>query len=107
MSKLPSVDGKRAVSAIENNGFIVVHISGSHHIMKKPEHRFLLSVPIHGKKRLKRGLLNGLLSAAGKTVPGRLELTRTAGCNSVSLGLWKPLSVNCALPLPSLESGTI
>lgn len=73
MSELPSVDGKRAVSAFEKNGFRVVRISGSHHIMKRPGHRFLLAVPVHGKQRLKKGLLRALLSAAGKTVDEFLE----------------------------------
>ncbi len=73
MSRLPSVDGKRALAAFENNGFIVVRTSGSHHIMKKPEHRFVLSVPIHGKRPLKKGTLNGLISGAGKTIEQFLD----------------------------------
>jgi predicted RNA binding protein YcfA (HicA-like mRNA interferase family) len=68
MSKLPSIGGKQAVSAFEQNGFRVVRISGSHHIMKKPGHRFVLSVPVHREEPLTTGLLRGLISAAGKTV---------------------------------------
>jgi predicted RNA binding protein YcfA (HicA-like mRNA interferase family) len=73
MSELPSVSGKRAISAFENNGFAVVRVSGAHRIMKKPGHRFLLSVPLHGKKHLKKGLLRGLIGAAGKTVDQFVE----------------------------------
>lgn len=68
MSKVPCVGGKRAVSAFANNGFTAVRISGSHHIMKKPGHRFVLAVPVHGEEPLKKGLLRGLITAAGKTV---------------------------------------
>ena len=46
MSELPSVNGKQAISAFENNGFAVVRVSGSHHIMKKPDHPYVLSVPV-------------------------------------------------------------
>ena len=73
MSELPSVDGKQAVSAFENNGFEVVRIAGSHHIMKRPGHRFLLSVPVHGNQDLKKGSLRGLLRAAEITVDQFLE----------------------------------
>ena len=73
MSKLPSVGGKQAISAFENNGFTVERVSGSHRIMKKPGHRFLLTVPVHGKVSLRKGLLRGLISAAGKTVDQFLE----------------------------------
>ena len=73
MSKLPSVGAKQAISAFENNGFTVERVSGSHHIMKKPGHRFLLTVPVHGNVSLRKGLLRGLISAAGKTVDQFLE----------------------------------
>jgi len=36
--------------------------------MKKPGHRFVLSVPVHGNTQLKKGLLRALIKAAGKTV---------------------------------------
>jgi len=73
MSKLPSVGGKQAISAFEHNGFGVDRVSGAHHMMKKPGHRFVLSVPVHGKTPLKKGLLRGLINAAGKTVDQFLE----------------------------------
>jgi predicted RNA binding protein YcfA (HicA-like mRNA interferase family) len=68
MSELPSVTGKQAISAFEQHGFVVVRICGSHHMMKKPAHRFVLAVPVHGKKKLKKGTLRGLINAAGITV---------------------------------------
>ena len=68
MSELPSVTGKQAISAFEKHGFSVVRICGSHHMMKKPAHRFTLSVPVHGNTKLKKGTLRGLINAAGITV---------------------------------------
>lgn len=73
MSELPSVTGKRAIGAFENNGFTVARVSGSHHIMKKPGHRYVLSVPLHGNTQLKKGLLRALINAAGKTVEQFLD----------------------------------
>ena len=68
MPELPSVDGKRVVSAFENAGFEVVRITGSHHVMRRDGHRFVLSVPIHGKKAVKPGTLRGLIRGSGLTV---------------------------------------
>ena len=68
MSELPSVTGKQAISAFEQHGFAVVRVCGSHHMMKKTAHRFVLSVPVHGKKPVKKGTLRGLIKAAGITV---------------------------------------
>jgi predicted RNA binding protein YcfA (HicA-like mRNA interferase family) len=68
MSKLPSVDGKQVVAALEKAGFYLDRISkSSHHIMKKSGHLFNVSVPVHGHANIKRGTLGGILAAAGLT----------------------------------------
>ena len=67
MSKLPSIDGHQAIAEFEKFGFSVVRITGSHHMMKKQGHRFILAVPVHGHKALKPGTLRGLIKAAGLT----------------------------------------
>ena len=68
MSDVPSVSGEQAVSVFARLGFSVVRIKGSHHIMKKPGHRYILSVPVHKSKTVKKGTLRGLVEAAGITV---------------------------------------
>lgn len=68
MSEAPSVTGERAVSAFRRFGFSVVRIKGSHHIMKKPGHRYVLSVPVHKGKVVKKGTLHALIADAGITV---------------------------------------
>ena len=68
MSDLPSVSGDEAIAAFETFGFEVDRIKGSHHIMRKPGHRFHLSVPVHGNKDLKSGTLRSLIRDAGLTV---------------------------------------
>ena len=45
-----------------------------HHILKKDGHRFLLSVPVHGKKILKSGTLRGLINASDISVERFVEL---------------------------------
>ena len=67
MSSLPSVTGKQAVKAFGKLGFYVARITGSHHIMKKDGHAYLLSVPVHAGQTLKPGTLRSLVRAAGIT----------------------------------------
>ncbi len=74
MCSLPSITGKQALTAFSRAGFSVVRIKGSHHMMKKPGHKFLLSVPVHGSTPLKKGTLRGLVAGAGLTVKAFVEL---------------------------------
>lgn len=75
MSKLPSITGKQAIAAFAGDGFVLDRISkSSHHVLKKPGHRFVLSVPVHAGEILKPGTLRGLISASGLTVEQFIEL---------------------------------
>lgn len=67
MSDLPAIKGSEVVAAFRKAGFEVVRISGSHHIMKREGHRFLLSVPVHGRQNIKPGTLRALIGDAGLT----------------------------------------
>jgi predicted RNA binding protein YcfA (HicA-like mRNA interferase family) len=73
MSKLPSVSGKDAVKAFKKLGFAEDRTAGSHVILKKEGHEFLLAVPVHGNRDLKPGTLKGLLNASGATLQQFLE----------------------------------
>ncbi len=74
MPELPVVTGGQAIKAFEKAGFSVVRIKGSHHIMKAPDHVFLLTVPVHGNKPLKPGTLRALIRGADLSVEAFLEL---------------------------------
>ncbi len=76
MSELPAVSGREAIRAYQTVGFKVVRIEGSHHILKKPGHPFVLSIPVHGNKPLKRGTLRRLIRDAGlpESLAKRLDL---------------------------------
>ncbi len=75
MPKQPVVTGNEAIAAFGRAGFALDRIAkSSHHILKKPGHRFLLTVPVHGAENLKPGTLRGLIKAAGITVEEFVEL---------------------------------
>jgi len=77
MSDLPAISGKQAIKAFSADGFRVERISkSSHHIMKKPGHPLLLSVPVHGNTTLKPGTLRGLINASGLTVEQFIALLK-------------------------------
>jgi predicted RNA binding protein YcfA (HicA-like mRNA interferase family) len=67
MSRLAVVTGEQAVQAFSKLGFFVARMTGSHHVMKREGHRYLLSVPVHAGQTLKPGTLRGLIRAAGIT----------------------------------------
>ncbi len=68
MSDVPCVSGTEAIGALCKDGFEVVRISGSHHILKKSGMANTVSVPIHGSRALKRGTLRGIVRQAGMTM---------------------------------------
>jgi len=62
---MKSVSGKELVVVLERHGWKLLRIQGSHHIYGKEGFRVRLSIPIHGNKPLKKGLLHYLLNQAG------------------------------------------
>jgi len=69
MANLPAVTGQQAVDAFGRAGFALDRISkSSHHILKKPGHVHLLTIPVHANKTLKAGLLRSQIRTAGLTV---------------------------------------
>jgi predicted RNA binding protein YcfA (HicA-like mRNA interferase family) len=62
---MKSVSGKELARALERHGWTLLRIQGSHHIYGKPGSIVRLSVPVHGNKPLRIGLLKHLLKMAG------------------------------------------
>lgn len=62
---MKEVSGKAFARAIERQGWKLLRIADSHHIFGKDGSIVRLSVPIHGNKPLKAGLLRHLLKQAG------------------------------------------
>lgn len=65
--KLPALSGPEVIEALEQAGFYVDRISSSHHVMKKDGHPFVVTVPVHGRKAIKRGTLGRIIRDAGLT----------------------------------------
>ena len=62
---MKSVSGKALARLVERHGWKLLRIHGSHHIYGRTGSRMRLSIPVHGNKPLKSGLLNHLLKQAG------------------------------------------
>ncbi len=62
---MKSVSGKHFARLLENKGWRLVRVNGSHHVYMKQENPARLSVPIHGNADLKIGLLRYFMKVAG------------------------------------------
>lgn len=62
---MSSMSGKELAKLLERNDWILLRVQGSHHIYGKAGSSIRISVPIHGNKSLKVGLLRHLLKQAG------------------------------------------
>jgi predicted RNA binding protein YcfA (HicA-like mRNA interferase family) len=61
---MKSVSGRDFARIIERRGWTLLRVSGSHHIYGKSGNVVRLSIPIHGNKPLKTGLLQHLAKLA-------------------------------------------
>ena len=61
---MKSISGKELAKILEVHGWDFLRARGSHHIYGKPGSVVRLSIPIHGNKPLKSGLLRHLLKMA-------------------------------------------
>jgi predicted RNA binding protein YcfA (HicA-like mRNA interferase family) len=62
---MSSISGKRLARTLERHGWILQRIHGSHYIYAKVGCKERISIPIHGDRSLKSGLLQHLLRTAG------------------------------------------
>jgi len=67
VTKLPRWPGTEIIKVLKNAGWRLDRIEGSHHILVKDGIETILSVPMHGTKPIKVGLLKGLINDAGLT----------------------------------------
>ncbi len=62
---MKSITGKQFVKILEKNDWTLARIKGSHYIYTKEGKTERISVPIHGNKDLKTGLLKHFIKVAG------------------------------------------
>jgi len=59
-----SLSGKELTRLLDKKGWVLRRVRGSHHVYMKEGNPARISVPIHGNKPLKIGLLKHLLKLA-------------------------------------------
>jgi predicted RNA binding protein YcfA (HicA-like mRNA interferase family) len=62
---MKSLSGRELAKLLEQRGWVLRRVHGSHHIFMKQGSEVRLSVPIHANRSLKVGLLRHLLKMAG------------------------------------------
>ena len=61
---MKSISGRKFAKVLERNGWHLMRINGSHHIYCKSGAPTKISVPIHGNKDLKIGILRHFMKQA-------------------------------------------
>ncbi|WP_088239553.1 type II toxin-antitoxin system HicA family toxin [Calothrix rhizosoleniae] len=61
---MKSISGKQLCKIIEQRGWILQRITGSHHIYQNPDFDKILSILVHKNKNLKVGTLKALMKIA-------------------------------------------
>lgn len=62
---MKAISGKEFARLLERKGWELKRVHGSHHVYMKSGSPLRISVPIHGNKPLKIGLLKHLMKIAG------------------------------------------
>ncbi|MCY7391121.1 MAG: type II toxin-antitoxin system HicA family toxin [Leptolyngbyaceae cyanobacterium CAN_BIN12] len=61
---MKSISGKRLCKIVEQKGWVLRKITGSHHIYENAEVAQILSIPVHRNQDLKVGTLKALMKIA-------------------------------------------
>ena len=72
MPPAPRVTGSELVKALEEAGFSVERIRGSHHRLRRGDQ--LVTIPVHAGKVIGPGLLKQILDGAGLDYDGLRDL---------------------------------
>lgn len=64
---MKQVSGRELARLVQQRGWHLARVSGSHHIFTKPGQRERIVIPIHGNTPLKIGLLRAQMKIAGLT----------------------------------------
>ena len=69
MARLPAINGRQALRALEKAGFELVRTKGSHHFMRRHGvNPRSVTVPVHGNRDLTPGTLRAIIDQAGLSV---------------------------------------
>jgi predicted RNA binding protein YcfA (HicA-like mRNA interferase family) len=62
---MKSISGKRLCKIVEQKGWVLRRVTGSHYIYENLEVEQILSIPVHRNQDLKVGTLKALMKIAG------------------------------------------
>lgn len=62
---MKSISGKQFARLLENRGWVLMRVNGSHHVYMKAGNPARISLPIHKNEDLKIGLLKHFMKVAG------------------------------------------
>ena len=62
---MKSISGKRFCKVVEDHGWELQRVRGSHHIYARPGSPTILTIPVHGNRDLRTGTLGKLLRDSG------------------------------------------
>jgi len=62
---MKTLSGKQMCRILEERGWSLARIIGSHHIFIKSGHNLRITVPVHGNRDLKHGLQKSIMRLAG------------------------------------------
>ena len=62
---MKNISGKKLCKILEENGWELVRIAGSHHVFAKQGETARIVVPVHANREIKTGLLKAILKTAG------------------------------------------
>ena len=62
---MKQVSGRELARLVQQRGWHLARVNGSHHIFTMPGRRERIVIPIHGNQPLKVGLLRSLMKIAG------------------------------------------
>ncbi|MDX2265745.1 MAG: type II toxin-antitoxin system HicA family toxin [Hyphomicrobiales bacterium] len=72
-ARLPALSPRKVIKALERGGFVVHHVTGSHHIMRHADGMRRVTVPFHNRD-LKTGALHRIVKDAGFTIEEFIQL---------------------------------
>ena len=61
---MKTVSGKELCQILEQKGWMLARVTGSHHIYIKQGTTYRITIPVHGKNDLKIGLLKAIMKIA-------------------------------------------
>ncbi len=62
---MKSLSGKQLCKILEDHGWVLERIRGSHHAYSHPDRTEIITVPVHANRDLRKGTLCKILKDAG------------------------------------------